>query len=198
MKNFLKKGKFLFLLPCLVSLTSCDGMQEAFNGVEDKLWPNVWVALSQFLAFCVMALIVYFFAFKPIKRNLDARRDHVAKTVKDAEVKLENAKIMQDQADQNLKESHQEGAKIIDEAHKVAETDALKLKSQNEVELSLRKEQVEKDLANAKKKMEQEIHNEIIKGALEASKEILQRELTNNDNNKIVEDFIKEAGKDKK
>lgn len=194
MKKILRKGKFLLLLPMVFALTSCN-IQDAFNGVEEKLWPNVWVTLAQVIAFVVMALLVFFIAYKPIRKNLDARRNKVAKTIRDAEDKLEQANLEKLETEKNLKASHQEGEKIIEDSRKIAEIEANKIILDAENQASKRMEQADKQIKLERIKMEQEIKKEIIENALEASKEILQRELNNKDNDKIIEDFIKKSKK---
>lgn len=194
MKNFLKKFSFLILVPSAFLLTSCN-VGEAFNGVEKKLWPNIWILLAQILAFLIMALIVIIFAYKPIKKNLDARRDKVAKTVRDAEDNYEDAKLKNAEADANIKKSYKEGEDIIAKSIATAEEQKRKIIEEAENDANKRRKQAEKDIENEKIKMEQEIHNEIVTGALEASKQILQRELSEEDNKKIIEDFLNKADK---
>ena len=51
----------------------------------------------------------------------------------------------------------------------------------------------QEDIEKAKQEALTDVHNEIVNVALEASKEILQREINEKDNSKLVEDFIKEV-----
>lgn len=198
MENFLKKTKFLAFLPLAVMLSSCADMGEQFSGIKDKLFPNIYTTLIQFVVFLIMVAVVYFVAYKPIKKNLDKRRDHVAKTVRDAEDKLANADVSQKQADTNLKDSHQQGNKIIEDSRKVAEAEANQIINDAENQASARLDTAQKDIKLAKEKMQHEIHQEIVTGALEASKEILKREINSKDNDKIVDDFLDKFNENKK
>ena len=50
--------------------------------------------------------------------------------------------------------------------------------------------QGEKDALEKQKEVERKAHDEIVSTAIAASKEILGRELTREDNNKVIDDFI--------
>ncbi|MEG0034044.1 MAG: F0F1 ATP synthase subunit B [Bacilli bacterium] len=194
------KKKCLFMsigLIALSMLSSCNVGSGATNppvgdqlDIGSKLFPNIWVTLAQIISFLVMVSIVIFFAYKPIKKNLDARKNHVEKTIKDAHDKFDSAKVDREQASNNLKESHITAQKIIDEAREVS------LKTQNRVieetneQIRINKERAKQDLIEERHKMEREIHNEIINSSIDVSKEILGREINEEDNKKMVENFI--------
>lgn len=58
------------------------------------------------------------------------------------------------------------------------------------------KELLAKEIEQEKIKAKEEIRKEIVNVALDASKAILEREVTKSDNDKIVDDFIKEVESD--
>ena len=84
----MKKLLFIFPLSSAVLLTSCQGEapvnQDSFIA---KLFPNPWDALAVFLAFIVLLLVVFFFAYKPVKKLIKQRGDYVEGKIKDAENK---------------------------------------------------------------------------------------------------------------
>ena len=51
------------------------------------------------------------------------------------------------------------------------------------------------EIAKSKEKALDDIHNEIVNVALDASKAILNREINEEDNSRLIEDFIKEVDK---
>ena len=66
--------------------------------------------------------------------------------------------------------------------------DALIAQAKDEVVMM--KKDAEKDIERAKEEALQDIRNEMVKVALGASEEILKREVDNDDNKRLAEDFI--------
>ena len=81
----MKKSKLAFITLSIfgsVALGSCKGpTTEEFM---EKLFPNVWDALAVFLAFVVLLIAVFYFAYKPVKKLLKQRGDYVEDKIKTA------------------------------------------------------------------------------------------------------------------
>ena len=68
-----------------LGLTSCSGISK--EDFIDKLFPNPWDALAVFLAFIVLLLAVFYFAYKPVKKLIKQRGDYVEDKIKTAETR---------------------------------------------------------------------------------------------------------------
>lgn len=184
-------------------LTSCDiqGAADNISGsVEDtvqNVLPNLYVALAQLGAFLVMVLIFFFFCYKPIKKRLRLRAEHVKEQVDEAGEKNREAERNREVSEMNIKDSHQKADQIISDANKTAEKSAQEIIDKANERAEQIRIQGEKDAEEKKKEVERKAHDEIVTTALAASKEILGRELTKEDNDKVIDDFI-EKMKDKK
>ncbi|MCR4562712.1 MAG: hypothetical protein K5694_05895, partial [Bacilli bacterium] len=51
----------------------------------NKLFPNLWSVLINLIALIVLFLVVYFVAYKRIKKYKDARKDYIERNIRDAE-----------------------------------------------------------------------------------------------------------------
>ena len=73
MKSLARLFPLTLIIP---ALASCDG--EPFNNQSflDYLFPNPWDALAIFLAFVILLLVVFYFAYKPVKKLLKQRKDY--------------------------------------------------------------------------------------------------------------------------
>lgn len=193
----MKKAKFILLsLVTVLCLTSCD-LNESFGSIEDKLWPNIWITLAQLASFLVMAILVMLFVYKPLKKKMDARKQHVIDTVKNAENKLQDANNTQKQADKNIADSKQKANEIIESAREAATKESEIIMSEANEKIEQKMNQAAIDLENEKKAMQKEIHNTIIENSLDASKEILGRELNEKDNDKLVDGFLSKIKENK-
>lgn len=193
------KTSLLFITSCLV-LTSCD-TSNITNSIQDAVanaLPNLWISLTQLGAFLVMVFIFFKFAFKPIKNKLKQRQDLVQKDIDDARKAKQDAELDREVASQNIKDSRIQAQQIVEDAKKEADLKANTIISKANDDADNIRAQGEKDAQEKKKQIDREAHNIIINTAIDASKEILGREIDEKDNEKVVEDFINQIEKDNK
>ena len=160
-----------------------------------KLFPNVWDALATFLAFLVLLLVAFYFGYKPVKKLIKKRGDYVEGKIKDADEKEKQATENLEKSNLKVKQSNEEAMEIIEKAKEDAlkekERIALEAKQAREEEVKKAKEQIAQEIEASK----DEVHKEIVSVALDASKKVLSREVNSKDNEKLIDDFIKDLDK---
>lgn len=175
-------------------LSACNGAITKESFLE-KLFPNVWDALATFLAFIVLLLVAFFFAYKPVKNLIKKRGDYVEGKIKDADDKEKQANQKLLDADKKIKDSNVEAMAIVEKAKEDAikekERIAQEAKLAREEEVKKAKEQIAQEIEASK----DEVHKEIVSVALDASKKVLSREVNSKDNEKLIDDFIKDLDK---
>ena len=181
----------LLVVPILTACNS-DQIKKDF---PSKLFPNVWDALATFLAFIVLLLVAFFFAYKPVKNLIKKRGDYVEGKIKDADDKEKQANQKLLDADKKIKDSNVEAMAIVEKAKEDAlkekERIAQEAKLAREEEVKKAKEQIAQEIEASK----DEVHKEIVSVALDASKKVLSREVNSKDNEKLIDDFIKDLDK---
>ena len=194
----MKKSKVALLTTSMIassSLAACDGIStESFL---EKLFPNPWDALAVFLAFVILLLVVFYFAYKPVKKLIKQRGDYVANKIETAEKReIESQKLLED-ANEEVKAKRVEAMGIVEKAKQEAmqERQAIldKAKEEKAEEIKRTKEEIAQEIEASK----DEIHREIVSVAIDASSRILEREVSSKDNEKLVDSFIDDL-KDKK
>lgn len=188
----------LLFIGSSVVLTSCD-TSNITNSVQETVanaLPNLWITLTQLAAFLVMVFIFFKFAFKPIKNKLKARSDAVEKTINDAENAKRAANAEQEKANQNIKNSRIQAQQIVDDASKEANLKADAILAKANADADNIRAQGEKDAQERKKQIDRQAHNAIVNTAIDASKQILGREINEEDNEKVVNDFIDQMKKE--
>lgn len=184
------------LFGAVVLLASCDGEapvdQESFLA---KLFPNPWDALAVFLAFVILLLVVFFFAYKPVKNLIKKRGDYVEGKIKNAEEKEKNAELKVKASEERIKDSEKEAMEIIEKAKVDAQKERAEIKEQAKLdadkEVIRAKEQIEQEIEKSK----DQIHEEIVSVAVQVSSKVLEREVSKKDNEKLIDDFIDELEK---
>lgn len=181
--------------PLLFSICLCGCSTVSKDDFISRLFPNVWDALATFLAFIVLLLVAFYFGYKPVKKMIKKRGDYVEDKIKDAENKNKDAEEKLQQANLEIKDSNVEAMNIIEKAKEDAlkekERIALEAKQVREEEIKKTKEQIAQEIEASK----DEVHKEIVQVALDASSKILSREVSEKDNEKLIDDFLKDLDK---
>ena len=193
----MRKRKLLFLLLASSLLTSCSGedlglTSESFTS---KLIPNWPSFVAQLGALVVLIVVVIVFAYKPIKKILKKRQDHIDEKIKEAEKSKLVWKENELKSKETVLASERTAADIVAEAKKTAEKEKAAILETTQLEVNKMKSEAENDIARMEEEAQEQIKKEIVNVALDASKELLGREVSSKDNVRLVEDFIEEVKK---
>ncbi|MDD6302809.1 MAG: hypothetical protein PUA56_05900 [Bacillales bacterium] len=189
-----KIGIFLATIFFLTSTTSCSG--QPVEGMFEKIFGSWQSLVIQLIATFLMIVLVGVLLFKPVREVLTKRKEYIANQISAADSIVSKAKIKEQEADARLDSIENEAKMMIEQAKKNVEV--IKDNANKEIEQT-KKEQHEllaKQLEQEKEKAKEEIRKEIVNVALEATSAILEREVNESDNSKIVEDFIKDINTD--
>ena len=194
----MKKRKLIFLLPSLFLLTGC---KEAINknlnaeAFVSKLIPNWPSFVAQLGALIVLILVVIIFGYKPIKKIVKKRQDYIEKQIKDAE---ESKAVWQEnelKSKETVLASNRTAADIVAEAKSNAEIERKQILDQAALDVEKMKKDAENDIARMEEDAQERIKKEMVSVALDASKELLGREVSSEDNNRLLEEFIEDMKK---
>ena len=193
----MKKANLIsILILSSVLLTSCSDAPISGDDFISKISPNLWDFLAVFAAFIVLILIVFFFGYKPIKKLLQKRRDYVEGKINNAEQRENKSKQILSDAEKVLSNSKKEAIEIVEQA----KNDALKQKeiilNQAKEETKIEKQKLKNEIAQEIESSKDEIHHQIVDVALSASEKVLNREVSKEDNSRLVDEFIKSLDKD--
>ena len=162
--------------------------------IADKLIPNVWAFLAQLIAFIVMVIIVIKLAYKPVHNYIVKREEYERKHLDDIFKNQQQTENDKKASQEILAKANQEAISLVTAAKKEAEEEKKKaLSALNEEMLRKRAEQ-EEILKRDHDKMLASAKDEIVEIAMMASKAILEKNVDNEDNRKIVDDVIKSLG----
>lgn len=186
--------------PIIALLTILDDSPFSDNEFLEKLFPNFWDFIVQLAAFVVLLVIVFFLGYKPVKKLLKARHDYVEHNLRDSEdakaIAERNAKI----SAQNIETSKKEAVQIVSSAQVEAnkESDAILAKAREDA--MIERQKADRDILDAEKKAREDTRKQIVDVAIEASSQVLGREVDKRDNARLLDEFMegldsKEGGK---
>lgn len=163
---------------------------ETIGKIGERLVPNLLSFVVQLLSFIILLLVVFFVAYKPVKRILKKRADYIEGEVKEAaENKAASLKDMEE-AKMELANSKVKASEIIKNAEAQGKAKYDEMISSAKEETNIMRQEAEMDIERAKVEALEDIRNEMVDVALSASKEILKREVNEKDNEVLAKDFI--------
>ena len=195
----MKKRKLIFLLPALLSLTSCkEAISKELNAeaFTSKLIPNWTSFVVQLAALVVLILIVIIFGYKPIKKIIKKRQDYIENEIKEAEKSKATWQENELKSKETVLASTRTAADIVVEAKSNAEVERNKILEQTALDVERMKKDAENDIARMEVEAQERIKKEMVSVALDASKELLGREVTSEDNTRLLEEFIEDVKKE--
>ena len=190
-----KISKILFLIISTLSLTSCkEQIQEQIdkNVILGKLIPNIGSFLTQLAALIVLIVVVIIFGYKPIKKMVNKRQDYVANEIREAKEKNLQAEENLTQSNETVLANRRMASEIIDNAKIEAENQKQEILKSAEDEVLEMKKRAERDIKQSEEDAKEAIRQKMVEIALDASSEILKRNVNDEDNEKLVDEFIKE------
>jgi len=190
----MKKGKILLFLPTALLLTGCE-INITTDDFTSKLIPN-WVSfVTQLGALIVLLVVVFFLAYKPVKKIIKKRQDYIETNIKDSEESKAKWEANELKSQETVLASKREAQQIISDAKKEALLEKDKILAEATIETIKMKENAQQDIVKMEEEAKEEIRKEIINVALDASSELLQREVNSKDNEKLIGTFIKDVKK---
>lgn len=199
----MKKSRLLTLL--LISsgsllLSSCDTdmIEEKVSTTVNNMLPNLWVTLIQLAMFVLIVILFMVFAYKPIKKKLEQRANYIDKNIKDSEKLIKESENKINEANATILASQKKAGEIVSTAQKNAEIKAQAVEKELKETIEAQRVLAHKDIEDERKKMIEEANEHIVNTAIEASKQILKREVKIEDNDKYISDFIDQLNKEDK
>lgn len=178
----------------LITLASEDAGDDPFASLKEignKIIPNdIWAFVVQLLATAIVVFILAKFLVKPAKKFIQERRDYIANNLSEAEEKNKKAEENLLASEKRLQDSRKEGKQIIESARENATQEKRRIVDETKKEVNSMRDKAYQDIESEKIKMREEITNEVIDVALLAATQVVDRNLNDEDNRKIVSDFV--------
>lgn len=199
----MKKGNikltFLFLI-CSILLTSCNTENlgnDISNTISENLIPNLYSTLAQIAATIILFVCIIFLGYKPAKKFLSKRKELLDKEVDETKKNAAEAKMKNLEADKNIVESKNKAKEIVKQAKIDANIQKEEILQSANEEASKRLKDTESIISKQKAEAYKEIKDVVVDVAFDATKKILEREVSEKDNQKIIDDFINKINENK-
>lgn len=142
----------------------------------------------------VLYVLLRFILYKPVKKFMQARTAGIQKNISDAESAKADALALKGSYDERLKDAKGEAEMLIKEGNEKANQSATSIveAAHQQAEELLKK--AEEKASREREDMVQALEKQITDMAIALAGEILQREIRQEDNEKLIDNFFHKAG----
>lgn len=151
-------------------------------------WPTVVATL---LALLILFTVLTKLLYKPVKKMHDDRKNYIQDNIDSAEAQKADAVSDRENANNELIQARLAAAEIINQAKMEAEDVRSEKIAKAEVEAKKVIEDAKANMAAQQAKFEEDSREAIVEVALSAAAKVIEKEVDNKTNRKIVEDYVK-------
>ena len=144
------------------------------------------------ICFAITFFILKRFAFGPIQRTIDERRDRIRKAVEEADSARAEARDLLEQHKQLIGQAKGEAADILADARKVADAQIERVKGEAEEERQRRLEETRRQIDAETKRSLDLIRAEVADLTLEATARVTGKVLDSEDQRRLIDEAIAE------
>ncbi|MGN0354473.1 MAG: F0F1 ATP synthase subunit B [Muricoprocola sp.] len=153
-----------------------------------------WTFIAQILNLFIQVYLIKRFLFKPINEMLAKRKAMADSEISDATKAKEEAIAMKNEYEQNMQDARTKASEILSSAQKTAAIQSEEILKEANAQAAALKEKAEKDIAQEKRKAVNEIKDEIGGMAVEIAGKVIEREISEEDHTKLIDEFIANVG----
>ena len=144
------------------------------------------------IAFAITFFVLKRYAFGPIQKTIDERRERIRAAVDEADKARDEARELLEQHRQLIAEAKGESASILADARKVADAQIERAKDEAEVERARRVEETKRQIEAETKRSLDMIRSEVADLTLEATARVTGKVLDAEDQRRLIDEAISE------
>lgn len=169
-------------------LTSSFVLGSAAQGI------NTGDILFQLAAFLILLALLKKFAWGPLMGIMKQREEHVANEIAEAEKSRQESKNLLEQQQNLLKEARTEAQSLIENAKKQGDIQREEIITTARSEAERIKESAKLEIDQQKEKAVAAIREQVASLSVLIASKVIEKELTTADQEKLINDYIQEAG----
>ncbi|MCD7885460.1 MAG: F0F1 ATP synthase subunit B [Lachnospiraceae bacterium] len=153
-----------------------------------------WTFVAQICNLFIQMYLIKRFLFKPINAILEKRKAAADAEIQEATKAKEEALAMKADYEQNMLEAKTKANEILTTAQKTAAVQSEEMLREASQQAASIKAKAESDIAQEKRKAVNEIKDEIGSMAVEIAGKVIEREISEDDHAKLIDEFIANVG----
>ena len=144
------------------------------------------------VAFLITLFVLKRYAFGPIQRTIDERRERIRRALEEADHARDEARRLLEEHRSLIGQARGQAEEILSEARKVAEAMARRVKEETEADRQRRLEETHRQIEAETHRALQQIRTEVAELTLVATTKVTGKVLEDADHRRLIEDAIKD------
>lgn len=158
---------------------------------------DTWTIIFTWVNLFILVLIMKKLLFKPVTKMLAQREEEVNSMYEKAEEAQKNAQSLESEYTQKLTGAKEEAARIMKDAAHEASVRGEEIVSEAQQKASALLAKAQAEIEREKDAAVTEIKSDIASIAVSVAEKIIEKDLSEKDHERLVEEFISGSGEDK-
>ena len=178
----------------LILLSEATQVAEAATQEAGLVSIDAWIVIATICNLFLQMFLIKKFLFKRVQVILDKRRELAEEDLRKARVSRDEAERLRTEYESNMEQAREKATQIIDLAQKNATQKSDEIIREASQEAVAMKARAEADIALERRKAVNEVKNEIGSMAMEIAGKVIEREVSEQDHAKLIDEFIEQVG----
>jgi F-type H+-transporting ATPase subunit b len=144
------------------------------------------------IAFLITLYVLKRFAFGPIQRTIDERRERIRQAIDEADRAREEARNLLEEHRKLIGQAKSEAEEILADARRVADAQRERVREETEVDRLRRLEETRRQIDQATHQALGQIREEVGRLSLLAAEKITRKSLTDKDQQRLIDEALAE------
>jgi len=144
------------------------------------------------IAFGITFFVLRKFAFGPIQKTIDERRDRIRNAVAEADAARDEARELLEEHRKLIAQAKSEAGEILTEARRVGDAQLARAKEETEADRQRRLEETRKQIEAETARALEQIRSEVAELTLEATSRVVGKVLTAEDHRRLIDEAVGE------
>ena len=159
----------------------------------DALGINLGYLISQIVNFTLLAVLLYFVAYKPVLRMLDERSARIKQGLEDAEEAARKAAEMEQEFEARMVDARKEGQEIIAQATQMSEKARQDILDKARQEAQAQIEKAKEEIGREREQAMSELRQQVADLSLTISEKVIGETLDQESQRRLIAEFLDET-----
>jgi F-type H+-transporting ATPase subunit b len=144
------------------------------------------------VCFLITLFVLKRYAFGPIQRTIDERRDRIRRSLDEADQAREEARKLLEEHRQLIGRAKSDAEEILAEARKVAEANERRMREETETDRQRRLEETRRQIEAETRRALEQIRTEVAELSLVAAEKVTRKSLDDADHRRLIQEAVGE------
>lgn len=164
------------------------------NGTQDLVTIIPWTFIAQILNLFIQLFLIKKFLFQPIQAVLEKRKAIADSVIHDAQIAKRDADSLKAGYEARLIMAETQASQILQNAQKDAAYQSDTIIKEAQAQAAGMKAKAEAEIRQERRRAVNEIKNEIGSIAMDIAEKVVEREISEEDHRKLIDEFIEHVG----